>query len=530
MIFDARNLETDSVLRGFDICIVGAGAAGITLAMELSKGRIKVCLLESGSLDYDDDTQSLYRGRITNPSYQDIEFNRLRMFGGTTNHWAGSCVPLDPIDFEYRPWVANSGWPFSRSHLDPFYARAHRYCDLQEFNYNPTYWRNRGNLALLPINEKVIGTAISQHSEPTNFGEKYRKSIKSKKNLEVYLHANLINIQLDSSGRKVDKFHAKVLKGAPFKVESKYYIIAMGGIENARILLVSNNMMHQGIGNGNDLVGRYFMDHPVAKGAILVPTKKPREFKKFMGPSRPHEQVTSFFDLHRSVQEKEELMNIKSPLQAVTKFYASKGVESFHALNRAIGSQNLHGDLLDHVGNIASEIDMVVEGISRRYFGFRLFDSAENGGYYVLDTMMESPPEPQHRVELGSERDKFGQRRVVLNYIITNRVKENLWRALTLMATEFGRAGVGRMRLLETQGLRIWDDLINYGSHHMGTTRAHDDPKHGVVDANLKVHGISNLFMAGSSVFPTGGHVPPTLTIVALSIRLSDYLNSRLAR
>ena len=524
MIRDSRNLESDAVLDGYDICIVGSGAAGITAAIELSKSALKVCLLESGGLEYDDDTQALYEGTVTNPHYLSLSNSRLRFFGGTTNHWEGSCRPLDPIDFERRPWVPHSGWPFDRAHLDTFYRRAHSYCDLFEYNYDPDYWRRKAQLNRIEFDDNTIETAIFQQSEPTRFGSKFEAELRESDGIHVYLHANVTGIRLDRDARHVKRLDVEVLSGGRFAVSARYYVMALGGVENARILLLSDDVMPDGVGNTYGIVGKYFMDHPVVKAGIFIPSQKDEQFRRYMGPTAPREYVSSGLQLARSKLENEGLLNFKVPFVPVDRYYASEGIESVHVLRRALEGKELVGDLWEHIGNVAGDFDMVLEGAFRKVFDLSVFDRADDGGFYVFDSMMESPPEPENKVELSADRDALGQRRVRLHYRVSPRAKEDFWRGFRIVARELGRIGVGRVRLLEMQGERVWGELMNYGSHHIGTTRAHVDPKRGVVDADLKVHGVSNLFMAGSSVFPTGGHVPPTLTIVALAIRLSQHL------
>jgi choline dehydrogenase-like flavoprotein len=172
----------------------------------------------------------------------------------------------------------------------------------------------------------------------------------------------------------------------------------------------------------------------------------------------------------------------------------------------------------------------VAEAVSRKVLNKRLFDSADDRDFFMFDTMIEQTPDPDSRVTLGPAVDRLGQRKAVLNWRLSDGDKQNLWRCFELIAAEFGRTGMGRLRLFDDQPERIWDELLSFGYHHMGTTRASDDPKTGVVDANLRVHGMSNLYVAGSSVFPTGGHVPPTFTIVALAVRLAAHLKEEAGR
>jgi hypothetical protein len=219
------------------------------------------------------------------------------------------------------------------------------------------------------------------------------------------------------------------------------------------------------------------------------------------------------------------LMNVRAPFVPVDRYFASEGIESMHILRDWIGGEETE-NIWQHIGNVLSDIDMVTEAVSRKVFNKRLFDRANDREFFMFDTMTEQTPDPENRVRLGTELDRLGQRKVELQWRLLDVDKQNLWRCFEMIAAEFGRAGLGRIRLFDNQPERIWDELLSFGYHHIGTTRASADPKAGVVDADLRVHGMSNLYIAGSSVFTTGGHVPPTLTIVALAIRLAGHLRS----
>lgn len=523
MFVDVRSLEANTRFD-CDVCIMGAGAAGITMALELSNASLQVCVLESGGFEYEDDTQALYSGRNIDHKYPDLDVSRLRMFGGTTNHWAGACKPLDHLDFQTRPWVAHSGWPFNRSHLESFYRRAHRYCQLGPFNYDSNLIGQALNFPRLSTNPDKITSNVLQISPPTNFGTEYRSKLSLSKTVKVLLHANVTEIQVSDSGNKVPRVKGAVLNGSHFVVVARYFVLALGGIENARLLLVSDQVHASGLGNQNDLVGRFFMAHPSIEGAIFRPSRAldTRFYRAFaMGDAR----MSGHLAVGTRALEINELLNVKFALIPSSRYHLSDGIASYHALRRGIEDGDLPENLWDHIGNIASDLDMVTEAVSRRILGIKIFDSAEQVDGFAIDAMMEQRPNPDSRVTLSDDRDELGVRRVKLDWRFTDYDRDNVLKCYRLLATEIGRLGIGRLWIKEGDRFdRQFEELMGFGHHHMGTTRIHPDARYGVVDADLKLHGISNFFVVGSSVFPTGGHIPPTLTIVALAIRLADHL------
>ena len=522
MLFDARQVPPDTEVA-CDICIMGAGAAGITIARELLDKPFKVCLLESGGVDFEEEIQQLAAGHNVGHRYPDPTASRLRMLGGSTNHWEGNCSPLDAIDFERRPWVEHSGWPFGRDTLDPYYEQAQRYCQLGPFRYDGEHWSRLTKVPLLPLEGSGLETRVAQFSPPTRFGQRYRGDLERGKNINVVVHATVLEIQSDEQGGRVTGLRVGTLHGPTFRVTARYYVLAMGGIENARMLLLSNSVMPAGLANQNDLVGRYFMDHPVIDGAVFYPTR-PFDGRLYQWVKMYDYQVTGYLQFSEAVLRRERLSNLRMPLMPASRLLLSDGVESFHQMGKALSHFHVPDHLWRHVGNMVSDIDMVIEAVSRKTLHRPLFGSADQFGGFMVDTMIEQFPNPDSRISLAEDRDAFGLRRVKIDWRLSAADKTNVERCYEVLAAEIGQAQIGRIRIDSDDTGRLWDDLLNYGHHHMGTTRAADDPRHGVVDGDLKAHGLSNLYIAGSSVFPTGGHVPPTLTIVALAIRLAGHL------
>ncbi|MES2932307.1 MAG: FAD-dependent oxidoreductase, partial [Pseudomonadota bacterium] len=276
MFINTRQLETGSGVET-TVCIIGGGVAGITLALEMAKLGIDTCIFESGGLEPDDATRDLYRGEDVGLPYIFSDGCRSRFFGGSSNCWGGWCRPLDPWDFEKRDWIPNSGWPFGLDELTPYYNRAHKLLKLGPQNFDPAFWESsigRSDVKRIPFLSGKVRDTISQFSPPVRFGKLYRKELAQSQRIRIFLHANVSNILTDRPASKVTKVQVLTLNGRSISVSAKLFVLATGGIENARLLLASNSVQPAGLGNGNDLVGRYFMDHPRLQSGSIRFNKK----------------------------------------------------------------------------------------------------------------------------------------------------------------------------------------------------------------------------------------------------------------
>jgi hypothetical protein len=257
MHIDARTLENGSLIEG-DLCIVGAGAAGISIALEWINAGRKVLLLEGGGFDFEPRMQDLYRGEIVGLPYYPLHAAALHYFGGTTNHWAGMCSPFDPIDFEARPWVPHSGWPITRADLDPFYERAQKVLELTPYyDYDADSWSRRDStLVPFALDRRALVTKMWQFSPPTRFGNRYRDAIVGASAVHLYTYANVCEIQANEVVSAVDELRVRTIDGKEHRVRAARYVLACCTIQNARLLLASNARATSGLGNGHDLVGR----------------------------------------------------------------------------------------------------------------------------------------------------------------------------------------------------------------------------------------------------------------------------------
>lgn len=527
-IEEANEISRNATIRT-DVCIIGGGAAGITLAREFIGQDFQVCMLESGGMHLEAETQDLYRGRNQGMPYYKLIESRLRFFGGTTNHWTGWCRPLDELDFAYRSWVPNSGWPFSKSHLDPFYERAQSVCELGPYDYTADTWSELTGYEPLDLDSNQLYTSMFHVSSPTRFGQLYRKEIREGKNLTTLLHANVIDIEVKNKPAfHVTRVKVSTLTGNEFWVSARLFILATGGIENARILLASNKVQKEGLGNQNDLVGRFFMEHLILQNIpVIFPMKHPYsrvelyEARK-VGKSR----VLGILALSPKIQQDEHLLNCYTSISPVTEGQA-EGIESLKALAESLKNGEWPEDFSEHVENVINDVDEIMER------AYEIVVKPLRQKRYVLANMGEQAPNPDSRITLGDKRDQLGMRMSILNWRLSEIDRRTIRRVQEIVAQEFGRTGVGRAKvLLNEEDDLAWENNFHTspeviptgGYHHMGTTRMHEDARRGVVDVNCKLHGCTNLFVAGSSVFPTVGSSNPTLTIVALALRLADHV------
>lgn len=530
MFNDARTVPKNTTITA-DICIIGAGAAGITLARELAESRLEVCLLESGGLAYDFDTQQLYRGSAVGLPYFPLEVARLRFFGGTTNHWGGACRPLDDIDFRERDWVPYSGWPFGRAQLDPFYRRAHEVLELGPYAYDSDTWSTAERHPLRFVGD-TLRAAVLQQSPPTRFGKAYRQELRHARNVHTYLHANVLELETAPAGGPVSRARVASLERNEFFVDARMYVLAAGGVENPRLLLLSQRTNPAGLGNEHGLVGRFFMDHPIAawgKPGIVAPKRFSLRFyaQRERRELRVDDAIESaelwgFIAPTAGALRRERLLNCGIAVRRAPK-PDPEGVLAARQMRDSLLELDWPEDLFEHVVHVVEDFD----------------DVAERGWYQVtgeerpaerieLSYWAEPQPNPESRVYLSDERDALGQQRIVLDWRLSDADRHNVQQVLRLLALELGKAGIGRLRIDPLVAQGAFERLFEGSFHHMGTTRMHRDAGQGVVDGNCCVHGVPNLYIAGSSVFPTAGHANPTLTIVALAVRLADHIKQRM--
>ncbi|MEL6494229.1 MAG: GMC oxidoreductase [Cyanobacteria bacterium J06623_7] len=542
MLIDGRNLPESHQLET-EVCIIGAGPAGITIAREFINTKFLVILVESGGLEFDPKLQSLSTGDVFSLHTSDLKYSRRRQMGGNAHAWnapidrhtAGwRCLPLESQDFAPRDWIPDSGWAFTQEHLKPYYRRAHQICNLSPLNYAFEVEADNDFPPLFP-HSRSLRTTISQYGDSAIFTHHYPREIYHADNITTLFYATVTQLETNSHGQRVNRLTLKSTAGNKFYLTAKKIILATGGIENARLLLLSNQQQQSGLGNQHDLVGRFFMDHPQIDLGLFVPF------------SRQFLNRTRLYDIHTDNHQ----ISLLGAISLKTELIIQKQLPN-HAIHLY---PTYHGSLAAAKNSFEAIKDSLIEAkmpdrpfehFSKMIYGHQYFQDAlfwkarrslsqSNLGQWSflpdeksrfsalkLTCQLEQIPLASNRITLTSGKDCLGQNKIALRWRLNDWEIKSLNKIINSIKQELNQSGMGYF-LPREEPLCLDFELVS-GFHHLGTTRMHINPRRGVVNEDCQVHGISNLYIAGSSVFPTGGYANPTLTIVALAIRLADKI------
>ena len=550
MIKEAGGIQNGACLQS-EVCIVGAGPAGIALALDLSDRGISVVLLEAGHIDSDTKTQSLYEGEVADARmHSPPDKYRQRRFGGSSAIWGGRCMPMDPIDFESRAYVPHSGWPISYEDLLPYYPAANALTEAGRFSYEAddalgalTAPMIRGfNSAL------VRTTGLERFSCPTNFGKRYQKRLQLSPHVTTLLGANCVGLKLHADGRSIRAVDVATFQGIRFTVMSRITVLASGGLETVRLLLASSDVSPAGVGNRNDVVGRYYMCHiagNVGQLSIDGPTTQVqhnyeiapegiycrRRLSITAAEQRRRGLANSVARLHfPRITDPSHRNGVLSGLFLARKLISYEyGKRLNDGKSASIGTYARH--LLNVVADPLDTSAFLSHWLMRRTLADRKFPSVilrNRTNRFSLEMHGEQAPLATSRVTLSNQIDLLGMPKIRVDWRYSKSDIESLRGTLDLIAQEVEVAGVGRF---EYQRETLEEDLTRfgaYGGHHIGTTRMGGDERTSVVDRDCQVHSVNNLYIAGSAVFPTSSQANPTLTLIALALRLGDKLARRL--
>lgn len=486
MIEDISDLGEGTIVRG-DVCVVGTGPAGMEAIRYLRRNGLSVVVAEGGRREFSKEMQELSRvesvGRkVREPDphckltpYLAPEHRgegRLRQLGGNSNIWTGKWREFEPLDFAPRPHVPWSGWPFGLGELRPLYREIERDYGFGDFA--------AAEKKAEPFAERVeSGLSLSFHYwevAPLRTARRHADELAGDVGIRVILGANAIEL-VQEQGGTVTRLRCRSPEGREIGFEAADFIIATGGIEVPRLLLASTARDPRGIGNEKDLVGRYFQDHPKIKTGIFHPGPN---FHLLPGGAAnfPRPRFKAAVSLSPELQAEHGLLN--------------------HTLQFAPLAPQPSGSL---VGRILQRL--------RRRRG-----TDPGPGPYKASFIFEQAPNPESRVTLSDQRDMLGMRKPRLDWQLTELDTRSFDATLALLAQQLLQAGIGR---LEFSGRTpTIEDTVDC-RHHIGTTRMGATPETGVVDADARVWGTDNLWIASSAVFPTGHSYGPTLTILAVT-------------
>jgi choline dehydrogenase-like flavoprotein len=521
-----------------DICLIGAGAAGITIAREFAGSTLRVCLVEGGGTQYEyQESQELYAGQSVGAPVA-LDAGRLRFLGGTTNHWGGRCAPLEELDFRRRDWIPHSGWPIDRTELDPYYVRAREVAGFRSPWLSDRDTLSYLNVTLPSINEEWLKpflwhfTPAMKDAPAWRWAIAYSGLLQDSSNIRTLLHANFAEFTTSKDGTSVHSLTVRTLNGVSAKINAAKFVVCCGGIENARLLLLAAEANSGGFGNNNDLVGRFFMQHPRGPAGLIVSSelmsRTQEQFNTLVG--RDGLMVEVGLTMTPQLQQQERVLNCSGVLRYQGD--PESGLTIAQDIWRSLQSGQWPPEMGEKVGRVASDFGAVVRGLEHRIASGHQLDQEGSSGVpsrsAILLLDLEQAPDPESRISLASDRDALGLRQVRANWQLGELERRTAARFASFVGAEFSRLGIGRCRLEPW----LQDDHVPMTTalgetyHYIGTTRMADDPREGVTDRNCAVHGMQNLFIAGSSVFPTAGQANPTLTILALALRLADHLKT----
>ncbi|MEL6576249.1 MAG: GMC family oxidoreductase [Pseudomonadota bacterium] len=502
---DSRRVPEGTEISA-DVAIIGAGAAGLTVAQGLLGLGLKVAVFEAGGLNPRKEDNALLDVDVQGDEYH-VVGTRLRYYGGTTNHWGGQCFPLEAKDFERLPWIPHSGWPYGLDTLIPYYRRAHEIMGLGEFDYDAQAASATTGKPLFGLDGGGAFRTVIGRYNPHRFGLALDDVLTQDGDTDVYLFADLSELVLDEGGNAVSTGRFLTTASTSFTVRARYFVLAAGGIENARLLLTSNRQRPAGLGNGSDLVGRFFQEHIWYESGQVV-------------PSRSLDREGLYLEHHVIGGGR-----IRASIAATRELEEAHGLPGFRADLRGMFPYSLAAADL-RAGTIRAEDMALLVADPGTAFAAALCGGEPPLVGFTLANYFQMPPDPDHRVRLSERRDILGRPLPVVDFRIGSDLHDSLRRAHVLLATEIAKLGLGRMRVELPEAPETPLEERYYGAHHIGTTRMAASPREGVVDADARVHEVANLYVAGSAIFPTCGWQNPTLTIAATSLKLAEHLKS----
>ena len=551
---DGRTIPAGTIIET-ELLIIGAGPAGITLAAELVDSGIQVMLTESGDLNKNDEADALSQGRSAVERFASLDMYRRRVFGGASVIWGGRCIPYDAIDFEKRDYVPESGWPFDKSELDPWYKRAAEYCEIGKADFDARTSLKDPREFIAGFSSDIVGTtSFERFSAPTDFGKRWRPVIDAASNVKTVTGATCTKLLTSADVARIVEARFSTLAGNSFCVRAKSYVIAAGGFETYRLLAASNDFHAAGLGNTSDTLGRYLMAHIEGSLANL----------RLQDPASPIDwgfQITPEgiygrrrFTLVPEVQKAEKILNFIVRLHHPTAVDPSHGSailslmflakqfilpeyrRKMTMVERRVANTMPQGlpFWAQHLSNLvrgAPELaTFLVEWIYKRHFQYHRIPYValrSRNGIYPIDFNSEQIPNPDSRVILTDQKDRFGVPVMFVDWRMTETDVASIARSFRLMRSAFADSGVVALDFDDASlEDRIREETVPVGGHCIGVTRMSNNPRTGVVNPDLRMHDVPNAFVLSAASLPTCSHANPTLTLVAMAARLANHLRA----
>jgi choline dehydrogenase-like flavoprotein len=555
MKVDGRQLPHKHTLFA-DVCIIGGGAAGITIAHELKESGLSIIIVESGGERKDQQVQSLSAGEVSSESlHPPVHMYRERLLGGSSTIWGGRCVPFDEIDFETRDHIPFSGWPVSYHELQPFYERALWYCEAGDNDFSVGAVGS-DHPFIEGYDEKVFEVGIERYSPPTNFGRRYGPALFHAPRLTVVLNATCVELIPAAQGDAIASARFATFASNEFEIKSTFYVIATGGLEVVRLLAASRRNSSAGVANSSGMLGRFYMCHIEGTfGALqLSPSSRPvvwnfertkdgvyarRKLRLKDTQQRNHRTLNMIFRLHHANPVDPRHQNSILSLMYLSKRFILPEYRrkittvELSELGKLPQGQAL---LVSHLLNVARDtpslMKFIFKWIYARHAAYHRIPYValhSPNGRYPLDFNSEQTPNPASQVSLTHDLDFFGVPQLHVEWRRSSDDIQSIAKTYRLLRSSLEAAQLGTVEFEDETLEERLSECGPVGGHHIGTARMSSNPKLGVVDEHCRAHDLENLYVASSAVFPTCGHANPTLTILALSVRIAQELQHRSA-
>jgi hypothetical protein len=551
---DATRLSPGATLEA-EVAIVGAGPAGIVLALELASAGHSILLIDSGGDSFDADVQRLGETVGHDPAHVPMSLATRRQIGGASNLWGGRCVPFDPVDFQHRAIVGNARWPVSYDDLVGHFERACEWCVCGEPLFDARLIPGLADDALIPgwPEGDVRSTSLERWSLPTNFGRAYRSELRASPLVTVVSNLTCTEIVCTASGSGVQHLDARTLAGNRVKIRAKRHVLACGGVESTRLLFASSRHHRDGIGNHAGHLGRWYMGHVGASVAQIRFATPARETIYGFERDAAGVYVRRRFTFALDYLIEHELPNVAMWLENPEIGDPSHENEilsfTYLALTSPLGGYfvpegirrrkidtEIRGSSLLHLRNIVRRLPSVTRFALR--FGYERY---VRSGHKVPGIFIASPsntyrlyyhgehlPHFESRIHPTRELDALGVPRMETRLRFQEHEIRNALRAHEHLQRYLHQHRLGHLEYLYDDPASAFREQLLDGYHQAGTTRMSARPEDGVLDAQLAVHGFEDLFVASSSAFVTSGQANSTFMIVVLALRLADYLHRTL--
>jgi len=498
-----------------DVCVIGAGAAGILLATQIAAAGRTVTLLEAGGVQQEPRSQGIYRSEVTGHPHEGIHVGRFRYYGGTTTQWGGQILELADSNFEQRSHVEGSGWPISKALLKEYYERALNFVGLKFAEHEDSRVQAAFKLEQLNVAPE-FSLLYSRHSLERNFA--HHHAVREAGGLSIYLHANVVGFVMTQGGSAIKGVRVAGFSGRKGEITADYFVICMGGIETTRLLL---QPMAAGTApwQANGDLGKHFQDHILIE-CIPLRDVKVRPVHRYFG----YEEIAGYqyrthVRLSSGAQAEFKTLDIAGTINPY-----QKGLRGRERASRMLRRIIREGEppLFE---NFASD-GVYVPAVIKDLFVRRIFGETSVWRRMMLTLHCEQSPSSASSISLSDRKDRFGMFITRLYWDISDLEVHSIRTYLRLAQKVFSRTQVAELRI--PAGFFEDDALVramcNDSYHHMCGTRMSSSQSNGIVDPNLKMHGVANGYICSTSVFPSSGFSNPTHTLLALAMRLSDHL------